>query len=65
MAIISSMNTSKKLIGNWQKDFYTTKAVRKMHILKGRMGIEVIELGPVPLGGNLEEKGDFLGGHLP
>lgn len=31
-----------------------------MHILKGRMGIEVIELGPVPLGGNLEEK-DFLG----
>lgn len=39
MAIISSMNTSKKLIGNWQKDFYTTKAVRKMHILKGRMGI--------------------------
>ena len=29
------------------------------------MGIEVIELGPVPLGGNLEEKGDFLGGHLP
>lgn len=53
------------LTGNWKKDSYTTKAVRKTHMELGRNGREVIGLGPVPLRGNSVEKEDHMGKDPP
>ena len=48
-------NTSHwKLIGNWQRDSCTTKAVRMIHTESG--GKRRDRSGPVPLGGNQREK---------
>lgn len=44
---------------DWQKDSYTTKAVRKIHTKLSRKGREVITSGPVPLGEDGEEKEDL------
>ena len=40
---------TKKLTGNWQKDFCTTKTVRKIHMESGGKGREAIRLRPVLL----------------
>ena len=56
-------NSHWKLAKNWQNDSCTNKAVRKME--SGRKGREVIRLEPVPLGGNSDEKGDYMGGDPP
>ena len=42
--------------GNWQKDFFITRAVRKSHRKSDRKARKVNRLGPVPLGGGSEEK---------
>ena len=55
-------NSHWKLTGAWQKESWTTKAVRKSHMELGRKGREAICLGPVPLGGDSEEEGDYTGG---
>lgn len=47
--------------GNCHKDSCTTKAVRKIHTETGKKGKQAIRLGPVTLGGDLEEKGDYMG----
>ena len=52
------------MTGNWQKDPCTTKAVRKIHTCLGRKGRKVIGSGPVPLGEDSEETGNYTGGHL-
>lgn len=44
------------LIGNWQKNSCTTKTVRKMRLESDKKGREPMKLGPVPLGGDSEEK---------
>ena len=60
-------NTSTRgtiLTGNWQKDSYTTKAERKIHIGSSRKGREVIKSRPVTQGGDSEEKWDHTGRHI-
>ena len=54
-----------KLIGNWQKDPCTTKAMRRIHKWLGRKERKVIQSGPVLLGGDSEEKGGYMDGHPP
>ena len=54
----------ENLTGNWQKDPCTTKAVRKIHTCLGRKGRKVIGSGPVPLGEDSEETGNYTSGHL-
>ena len=53
-------NCHWQLTGHWQKDSCTTKTVRKIHKELSRKGREVIRLGPVPLRGDSEEKGDYM-----
>ena len=48
-----------------QKDFCTTKTVRKIHTESGRKGREVIRSGAVLLGGGSEEKGGYVGRDPP
>lgn len=50
-----------KQTGDYQKDFYTSKAVRKFHMESGRKRRKVIMSGPLPLIGDTEEKGDDTG----
>ena len=57
-------NSHWKLPGNLQKDSCTTKAISKIYTELGRKRRETIRLEPVPLGGDLGEKGDFTGGDL-
>ena len=54
---ISMENPHWKLTGDWQEDYYTTKAVRKIHGKSGRKGREKIMSGPVPLEGGLRSRG--------
>ena len=56
-------NDHWKLTGDRQKDFYKTKAVRKLQMELGRNGRGVIRLGLVPLGGDSEGEGDYTGRH--
>ena len=58
-------NSHWNLAGNLPKDFCTTKTVRKIHMESGRKGKEVIKSGPVLLGGNSKEKGEYMSGDLP
>ena len=37
------------------------KAIGNVHTKLGRQGIEAIRLGPVPLGGDSEDEGDYEG----
>ena len=53
-------NSHWKLTGDWQKVSYTTKAVRKIHIKLSRKEREVTRSGPLSLGGDSEEKGDYM-----
>ena len=69
------MNTSRlhlymdkshwKLTGNWQNDCCTTKAIWKIHKELGSKGRELIRSAPVPLGGDSEEKRDYMCAYLP
>ena len=52
-----------KPTGDRQKDFYKTKAVRKMQMELGRNRREVIRSGLVPRGGDSEGEGDYTGRH--
>ena len=54
----------ENLTGNWQKESCTTKAVRKIHTCLGRKERKVIGSGPVPLGEDSEETGNYTGEHL-
>ena len=58
-------NSHWKLTGDWQKDSCTTKVVRKIHTKLSRKGREAISLGPVPLGVDSKEKGDYRGRDPP
>ena len=49
----------------WQKDFCTTKAVRKIHTELHRKGRKEIRLGPMPLGRDWEVKESDTGRHPP
>ena len=49
-----------KLPGNWRKGSCTMKAIGKIHTELGRKGRETIRSGPVPLGGNSEEEGEYI-----
>lgn len=42
-------NYQWKLIGDWQKDSYTTEAIRKIHTELGSKGRKAIGSGPMPL----------------
>ena len=59
------------LTGNWQKDSYTTKAVRIIHIYththtqSDRTRRKATKSGPVLLGRDSQEKGDYVGVHWP
>lgn len=59
------------LTGNWQKDSYTTKAVRIIHIYththtqSDRTRRKVTKSGPVLLGRDSQEKGEYMGVHWP
>ena len=58
-------NSHWKLTGNWQKDSCTTKAIRKIHMELGRKGRKAIRSGPMPLGGDSEEKGEHTNRRPP
>ena len=50
------------LTGDWKKDSCISKAVHTLSVRKLR---KIIRLGPVPLGEDSEEKGDYTGRHPP
>ena len=55
---------SLKQTGDYEKDFYTSKAVRKIHTESGRKGRKVIMSGPLPLVGDTEEREDDTGSEI-
>lgn len=48
-------NSQRKRTGDYQKDCYTTKTVKKIYTGLGREGREVIRLGHAPLGGEITQ----------
>lgn len=50
------------LTRNWQEVTCTKKGIRKSHTELGRKEREVMRSGSVPLGGDTEEKGYYIGG---
>ena len=50
------------LTRNWQEVICTKKGIRKSHKELARKEREAIRSGPVLLGGDTEEKGDYMGG---
>ena len=50
---------------DWQKDSCTTKAVTKIHAELGTKERKAVRLGPVLLGGNSEEEGNYTRGDVP
>lgn len=68
MELTAPLKTSKNksiygtiLTGNWQESSTTIKAIRRIYVELNRKGREVIRSRPVALGGDSEEKGDYMG----
>lgn len=54
-------NSQWKTLSLEEKDSSITKVVKKDPYKLGRKGRDMIRLGPVPLGGDIEDKADYIG----